>query len=149
MPISASAISETLDHAFHAALLLTGSADLAENAVLQGIVGLESSDDVETALITKTVESAIRQRANSSNQLEHALALLPRELQRLILLAPVSRDCFLLRILFGIPAAKCAAILNLGIGEFKESLCAALRQLSMLGFSDLLARLYTSKDLQK
>src|SRR5688500_7115397 len=88
MSISASAISETLDHAFRAALLLTGSADLAENAVLDGIAGLESSDNVETALVAKTIEFVIRQRADFPNQSEHTLALLPHELQRLILLAP-------------------------------------------------------------
>jgi hypothetical protein len=60
--ILASAISETLDHAFRAALMLTGSADLAENAVLDGIAGLESSEDVEKALVAKTIESVIRQR---------------------------------------------------------------------------------------
>ena len=93
MSISASAISKTLDHAFRAALLLTGSADLAENAVLDGIAGLESSGDVKKALVARTIDSVIRQRADFPNQLEHALALLPHELQQLILLAPVSRDC--------------------------------------------------------
>jgi hypothetical protein len=133
MLISASAISETLGHAFRAAFLLTGTADLAEDAVLEGIAGLESADDVEKALVAKTIESVIRQRPDFPNQLEHALMILPDELQRLVLLAPVSRDCFLLRILFGITPAKCAATLNLTIEEFEESLCAALQQLSMIG----------------
>jgi hypothetical protein len=133
MSISARAISETLDRAFRAALLLTGSADLAENAVLDGIARLDSNDDAEGALFVKTIESVIRRRAEFPNQLEHSRAPLPQELQRLILLAPVSRDCFILRFLFGIIPANCAAILNLTIEEFEESLCAGLQQLSMLG----------------
>ena len=133
MSISASAISETLDHAFRAALLLTGSAGLAEKAVLDGIAGLESGDNLEKALVAKTIESVIRQRADFPNQLEHTLERVPHEIQRLMLLAPVSRDCFILRILFGVTPANCARILNLTIEEFEESLYAAFQQLSMLG----------------
>jgi hypothetical protein len=96
MSISAVSVSEVLEHAFRAALMLTGRADLAENAVLDGIAGLESNDDLEKALVGKTVESAFRRRANFPNQSQQALALLPRELYRLISLAPVSRDCYIL-----------------------------------------------------
>jgi hypothetical protein len=133
MPISARSISETVNDAFRAAFLLTGSADLAENAFLHGIAGLESSDDLSNALLAKTIRFVIWQQANVPNRLERTLALLPDELQRLIRLAPVPRDCFMLRILFGINAANCAAILNLTIEQFEVSLCAALRQLPMLG----------------
>ena len=127
-------MSTTLNDAFRAAFLLTGSADLAENAVLIGIAGLEkSSGDVEDTLIAKTIESVIRQREEFPNQLKHALALLPRELQWLILLEPVSRDCFTLLLLFGIAPASCAAALNLTIDEFERSLRAAFAQLSMVG----------------
>jgi hypothetical protein len=132
-PVSASTISETLDHAFRAALFLTGDADLAENAVLDGIAALESNDTVEKALVVKTVESVIRQRADFPTHTEQAMARLPPELQRLIGLAPVSRDCFILRVLFGISPVNCAAILNLSSEEFKESLCAAYQQLPALG----------------
>ena len=48
---------------------------MAENAVLDGIAALESSDDVEKALVAKTIESAIRSRADFPNHLEQALAL--------------------------------------------------------------------------
>jgi hypothetical protein len=134
MPISASAISEALDHAFRAALLLTGRADLAENAVLDGIAGLDSCDDVEKALVVKTIQSVIRRRGDFPNELERALGLLPHELQRrLVPLVPASRDCFVLRILFGVTPANCAAILNLTIEEFEEALCAGFQQMSMLG----------------
>jgi DNA-directed RNA polymerase specialized sigma24 family protein len=75
----------------------------------------------------------IRQRADFPTHTEQAMARLPPELQRLIGLAPVSRDCFILRVLFGISPVNCAAILNLSSEEFKESLCAAYQQLPALG----------------
>ena len=128
MPISTSAISETLNNAFRAAFLLTGSADSAENAVLNGIAALESSDDVENSLVPKTVAFLIRQHADRTNRAEHAVTSLPVEHCRLFLLPLVSRECFLLRIIFGIAPANCAVILNLTIEEFEESLRAALDQ---------------------
>jgi hypothetical protein len=131
MSISASTISKTLDRAFRAAFLLTGSADTAEGAVMDGIAGLESGDDAEKVLVAKTIESLIGHRPDFPHRLDRALALLPHELQRLVLLAPVSRACFLLRILFGITTTNCAMALNLTIEEFEESLRTALEQLSI------------------
>ncbi len=132
MSASASAISKTLEQAFRAACLLTGRTDLAEKAVLDGIAGLEPNDAIEKALVAKTIVCVIRQRADFSNQMESALSLLPHELQRLNLLAPVARDCFILRVLLGISSAKCAAILNLTREEFEERLCAAFQPIPML-----------------
>ena len=140
MSISALSISRALEHAFRAALLLTGRADLAENAVLEGIAGSESNEDLEKALIGKTVESVFRRRADFPNPSEQALALLPRELHWLMSLAPVSRDCYVLRVLLGMRPAICAAILVLTIEEFEESLCAGFQQLAMLEHPKLVVR---------
>ena len=60
MSISASAISEPQDHAFRAAVMPVGRADLAENAARDDIAGVESSDDVEKALVANAKESAAR-----------------------------------------------------------------------------------------
>jgi hypothetical protein len=126
---SASAISETLDHAFRAALLLTGGDDLAEDAVRCGIAALQCGDDIEKTLVVKTIESAIRQRAKSSNGLDRALARLPEELHWVMLLDPVPRDCFMLRTLFGVRPEHCTAILNLTTEEFEVGLNAAWQQI--------------------
>ena len=138
MPTLVSAISEALEDAFRAAFLLTGSADSAENAVLNGIASLESTDDIEKALLAKTVAYVLRQRAEFPNGLEDALMLLPHELQRLVLLSPVSRDCFLVRMLFGVPVAGCVAILKLTVENFEETLRDAFEQLSKGRGADLL-----------
>ncbi len=130
--ISALAINKTLDHAFRAAFMLTGRADLAENCVLDGIACLESRDDIEKTLVANTVESAIQKCADFTNQLEHSLTLLPAELHRLTLLPPVVRHAYMCRTLFGIRPARCAAILDLTIEEFEASLCVAYRHLFMV-----------------
>jgi hypothetical protein len=46
-------------------------------------------------------------------------------------------------VLFGIPSARCAAILKLTIEELEASLTAALRRLCALGRSDFVAASHT------
>lgn len=137
MSISVNAISETLDRAFRAAYLLTGRADVAESAVLDSIGASECGDHIETTLVAKTIESVIRRRDQFPNDLKQLTTHFPEELHWLILLEPVSRDCFMLRILFGIRSEDCAAILNLTIREFEEALHVAFHQLSRLTRSEL------------
>lgn len=132
-PISAAAVSEALERAYRAALPLTGSAELAEMAVLKGIACLELGDDVEKAVLANTVEFVIR-RPHYEHRLGRALALpVQDELRRLVHLAPDSRDCFLLRVLFGIPSAICLSVLDLTVEEFETSLSEAFRRLSGRG----------------
>jgi hypothetical protein len=125
-----SEVSKALDQAFRAASLLTGSAEVAENAVLDGIDALEFDKPVDDVLLVETVKSAIRRRVAFSGLSEQAH--LPLELQRLFLLAPISRDCFILRVLLGITAWTCSNILHLGVEEIEVVLCAALQELPLL-----------------
>jgi hypothetical protein len=121
-----------LDEAFRAAVLLTGSAEVAENAVLDGIDALESGHIVEDVLLVETAKSAIRHRVDFPGQLKQAPSYLRLELRRLFLLAPISRDCFVLRVLLRIPLATCSAVLHLTRHEVEEVLCAALQELPFL-----------------
>jgi hypothetical protein len=95
-------VSKAVDEAFCAAFLLTGSTEAAENAVLDGIAALEFGHVVDDVLLVETVKSAIQRRADFPGQPEQAPSHLPLELRRLFLLAPISRDCFVLRFLLGI-----------------------------------------------
>jgi hypothetical protein len=124
--------SKALDESFRAALLLTGSDEAAEYAVMAGIAALECGCLVDDALLVETVKSAIERRADFQGQSGTSVSHLPRELGRLFLLAPISRDCFVLRVLLGITAGRCSRILHLGIEEFEEMLCAALQELPRL-----------------
>jgi hypothetical protein len=101
---------KTLHDAFRAAFMLTGSIEVAETAVLDGIAASESIHAADEVLICESVKFAIQRRTSCSGQRAQAFAHLPVELRRLFLLAPFSRDCFVLRILVGIPSATCAAV---------------------------------------
>jgi len=118
-----------LDEAFRGAWFLTGSTEAAENAVLDGIAALDFGRIADDVLLIETVKSAMRRRTDLTSRSEQAFSHLPWELQRLFLLAPRSRGCFVLRVLLGITVVSCSRILRLGIEEFEETLCAALQEL--------------------
>src|ERR1700754_4952560 len=93
-------VSKALDGAFRAAFMLTGSMQAAEHAVLNGIAAIEGYSAGDDAFLFETVKAAIQRRPDSLHQSQPP-AHLPLELRRLFLLTPISRDCFVLRILLG------------------------------------------------
>jgi hypothetical protein len=129
-------ILKSLVDAFRAALLLTGSAEAAESAVLGGIAASEFGHIPDDVLLVETVKMVIQQRVDFPSLSEPTRSRLPRELQRLFLLSPISRDCFMLRVLLGIPVGACSRILRLGIEEIGEVMCAALQELPLLAARD-------------
>jgi hypothetical protein len=132
-------VSKALDRAFRAASMLTGSTQAAERAVLDGIAATELDSDLGDVFLLETVKAAIQRRPDSAHQLLQPPSCLPLELRRLFLLAPISRDCFVLRILLGITPRTCSGILNLTIEEAHQALCAALEALPFLELSNPLA----------
>lgn len=128
-------VSKVLSEAFTAALLLTGSTEIAEGAVLDGIEALDFGDRGDEILLVEAVRSAIRRRADFPSQSERLLSYLSWELQRLILLPPTARDCFVLRVLLGMSPGSSSEILRLAIQEIDEALCTALQELPLLEVS--------------
>jgi hypothetical protein len=126
-------LSKALDEAFLAALLFTGSTEVAENAVLDGIAAVNFDGAGDGVLVMETVQSAIHRRTGKPVLLLQDVSRLPFELRRLFLLAPTPRDCFVLRILLRASMAKCSELLNLTIHTVEESLYAALQELPVLG----------------
>jgi hypothetical protein len=118
--------SRVLEEAFRAAHLLTGCPEAAESAVLRGIAAVDFNHIGDDVLV-ETAKAAIQCRADFPAQWEPTV--LPLELQRLLLLAPTSRDCFILRVLLGMDVGTCCRILPLGTEEFCEALYAALQEL--------------------
>jgi hypothetical protein len=57
-------IYKAVDEAFRAAFLLTGSAEAAEYAVLDGIAALEFGDLADGVLLVETVKAIIQKRAD-------------------------------------------------------------------------------------
>jgi mannose-1-phosphate guanylyltransferase len=123
-------VCKTLSETFRAAFMLTGSAEAAENAVLDGITATDHVGIADDVLLLETVKSAVKRRIDFPIHSE--LSDFPPELQRLFLLAPLARHSFVLRILLGITIENCSRILRLGIEETDEVLCAALRELPLL-----------------
>ena len=130
--IGTNEVSKALDGAFCAAFMLTGSMQAAEHAVLNGIVATECYGAGDDAFLLGTIKAAIQRRADSPHQSHQRCAQLPLELRRLFLLAPISRDCFVLRILLRIPVGICSRILHRRVEEIEEVLCAALQDLARL-----------------
>ena len=119
-------IPSALEMAFRTALLLGGNTKTAEASVMDGIGAC--ADLSHRGLLIEAVRSTIRRRTKSADTAD-ALELLPPELRRLFMLQPLSRDCFVLRILVGLSPEVCAGLLDISIGEFEDALFAALNQL--------------------
>jgi hypothetical protein len=118
---------EALHEAFRAALVLTGSIEASECAVTDAIATL-GSDITGGTLPVETARFAIQRRTNFSEQPE-AISMLPVELRGLFRLSSTSRDCFVLRVLMGLPSEVCSGILNLSEHEIDEALCEGLLDL--------------------
>src|SRR6266851_9947100 len=125
-------VSKALDGAFRAAFMLTGSTQAAERAVFDGIAATEFDSVVDDVFLLETVKAAIQRRPDSAHQSQQPPSCLPLELRRLFLLAPISRDCFVLRFLLGITPGTCSGILHLTTQETEEVLCAAVQELPFL-----------------
>jgi hypothetical protein len=119
-----------INRAFLAAHLLTGSAERAERAIMEAIAlwDLDQSDNelfeqVLRAAVQGTVEDvqAIPNGAGSPN------THLPAELQAVLRLAPQLRQCYVLRVLVGLPRQACASLLHLSSQQVDHYTCAALR----------------------
>jgi hypothetical protein len=125
-------VHKALEEAFRGAWFFTGSGETAEYAVLDGIAAMDFGPVADDLLIVETVKSAMRRRADPASQSEETPSHLPWELQRLFLLAPVSRDCIVFRVLLGITVGSCSRMLRLEIEEFEQLLWAALQELPRL-----------------
>jgi hypothetical protein len=127
-------IPSALDMAFRTALLLAGTTKTAEAAVMDGIGAC--ADLSHRGLLVEAVSSILRRRTKSAHDPD-ALELLPPELRRLFMLPPLSRACFVLRILVGLSPEACAELLDISITEFEDTVCAALNQLPLLSSSNV------------
>jgi hypothetical protein len=124
-----SEVFQALPQAFCTALLLTGGTKPAEAAVLYVIAELALDELSGGSLILESAKAAIQRRADLEDQSEQPFSMLPFELQRLFLLVPKNRDCFVLRVLIGLTPAQCSEMLHLSISEVEDSLYTAVQEL--------------------
>jgi hypothetical protein len=129
-------LSEAAEKAFVTALLLTGNAETAESAVLESIERMSLEDTSGEELLQAAVKTAIRPQERPWRPLkdwEPASARLPLELRSVLCLAPDVRQCFVLRVLVGLPSHACAALLDSDADQVDRGACAAMLQLASKG----------------
>jgi hypothetical protein len=125
MPVE-SAMSVTVCSALKAALLLTGNAASAESAVLQAISSLDPQKLTAESLLHSTIELATRGDANCDrSDLGVGWPGLPVELRNVLAMKTTLRQCFVLRVLLGLPEERCAWLLQLSRDEVGAKACVA------------------------
>jgi hypothetical protein len=129
MPVE-SAMCLAVCSALKAALLLTGNAASAECAVLEAISSLNPQNVTAEALLDRTIELSIRSVASGAGSgLQVDWPDLPIELRNVLEMKPALRNCFVLRVLLGLPEAMCAALLRLHRAHVAARACAAMNWL--------------------
>jgi DNA-directed RNA polymerase specialized sigma24 family protein len=119
--------------AFLTALLLTGSPERAEAAILESSRVMTLDSKSGEVLLRGAVNAAIEPQSEASRQptedLERASSMLPFELRRVLHLPPALRQCFVLRFLVGLPREVCARLLHLEIRQVDERARTAMLEL--------------------
>ncbi len=123
---------ESLGQLFITALLITGSAQRAEAAVLQAIEATNLSElSVETLLERTVSVSLAGQIAHPRVNLRHpAISSLPVELRNVLNLATDCRRCFVLSVLLDLPREVTATMLQTEVCRIDELLYTAARALT-------------------
>ena len=123
---------ETVENAFIAGLLLTGSVERAETAILES-VRMSCPDDIfGESLFRRVVHYSIDQQVNGTNkpgELDRASSILPFELRCVLSLSQQLRYCYVLRILIGLPREVCAWLLHLEMSQIDQHTCTAILKL--------------------
>lgn len=122
-----------IDQAFLTALLLTGSAERAEDAVTEALDLWDEGEENE-ALTYAAARAAVTARGESKTlayeELESALLLVPAELRGILRLSSQQRQCLVFRVLLRLPRRACARALDLNIRQIDRCTAAALEKVS-------------------
>lgn len=116
------ATNEVLRRTFTTALLLTGN-------VAQSEAAIADSFGYSQLLVQRALEVALAAPASATEQ-DVVSSLLPPELRRVLRLPTDLRQCFVLRILAGLPGAVCAPLLHKEISQVEEAAGAAAQMLA-------------------
>jgi len=125
-----------LNRAFLAAHLLTGGSERAECAVMEAIASWspdQSDDELFEQVLRAAVRGTVGDGQSFPNRVDLPGAALPAELQAVLRLAPQLRQCYVLRVLAGLPRQSCASLLHLSAQQVDQYTCAALECLPFLG----------------
>lgn len=123
-----SRMESTINRAFLAARLLTGSLTQAETAVLEGVDAWDPDEETQDELFQLVVRAALRAPVES----EPDESDISPALRRVLRLAPGLRKAFVLRLLVGLSRKACAALLGLSSTQLDDYTCAAAKHLAFL-----------------
>ena len=119
------AVQHHVGEAYLAALMLTGTIEVAERAVMEAIATSGCGVALDELLVA-TAKYAIH---FGGSPVAEGPPCLPPELQRLFLLSSEGRKCFVMRMLMGLTPETSSEILNLRRDQADEALCRALSDL--------------------
>jgi hypothetical protein len=127
-----------INRTFLTAHLLTGGTAQAESAMMEAIASWHP-DQSQTKLCELVLHAALRVGGegaqSNANDTGRASGALPVELQNVLCLSPQLRQCYVLRILVGMPRKVCARLLLMAEQRVDHFTWAALRQLPFLSGS--------------
>lgn len=125
-------LDQIVGRAFLIARLLTGSDELAENAVIEAISTWDAAPEPEGALLWHTALAALTGPcACWSPGGNDGVARLPEELENVRALAAPLRHCFVLRMLGGWSTDVCSRLLRMNPRRVERYTCAAIERLSI------------------
>ena len=125
--------SQALSRVFTTAILLTGSVEQAEAAVLDGIDTWDPGETLGEGLLLEVMAAAIAPSVEAGQQpkdRECASAMLPSELRPVLGLPLDLRKCFVLRVLMSTPRESCVRLLELNSNELDQNTCLAAEALA-------------------
>jgi hypothetical protein len=130
--LTTESLREAAGRAFLTAFLLSGDTEQAEAAVLSGIETIPPDEAHSEGLLQRTVRAAIERREipwPRPKEMDPAFLKLPFELRRVLRLPRYLRQCFVLRVLAGLPRELCATLLRSDTGQVDQGVCAAMLEL--------------------
>ena len=119
--------SQSLNKLWVIALLLTGSAENAENAVVES-VSLRSDQIPVHGLI----ETCLKMTSDHSESSKDTVSMLPAELRPILQLHSPLRHCFVLRTLLGLSTHDCKRLLKISYADLRGRTVLAILNLSQL-----------------
>jgi hypothetical protein len=124
--ISQPVMQEALKRSFITALLLTGSAGLAETAVMEGIAWMDPNRVSDENLFEATLAASMLTNSQEGvEERERASSMLPAPLARVLRLSTELRHCYVLRVLAGLPREVCSRLLRIETYRIDGLACAA------------------------
>jgi hypothetical protein len=125
---------ETIENAFIVGLLLTGSIEQAERAIVDSVHCSETEDVCGQRVFRRVVQWAVDPQEQRSCRVidEASVRILPFELGCVLHLPPDLRHCYVLRILVGLSPKVCAWLLHTDVEQISQRTQSAVNGLAQI-----------------